>query len=348
MGKGIALQFKEKYPEMFKDYSKKCLRKQVKPGVPYHYKDIIGTSVINFPTKDHWRSPAHIEDIIRGLDVFVKNYKEWGITSVAFPPLGCGNGGQLWSVIGRLMYQKLSKIDIPIEIYAPYGTPPYELKPEFLTQKLLFEDYNYTNQLNTKLSSDKIAILEILYELENLSHVAPIGRVIFQKICYIGTEVGLNTKLNFHKGYYGPFSPEDVKELFHLFANTNLIIEKPHGRMIEIKTGPKYIDARNKYQVQLNQLKPKINKVVDLFSRIKNTKQAEEVTTVYYAFKQLKVNRRKDVISEQELVDYILTWKKAWDDKDKRENVSSAIRNLTTLGWIHVKFDESIKHEIPI
>ncbi len=341
MGKGIALQFKEKYPEMFKDYSKRCYKHQVKPGVPYLYTDFIGTSVINFPTKDHWRSPSHIEDIKRGLDIFVEKYKEWGIQSVAFPPLGCGNGGQLWSIIGRMMYQKLSKVDIPVEIYAPYGTPPNELKIGFLTQKVLLEDYNHINPLNAKLSSDKIAILEIIYELENLSHVTPIGRVNFQKICYIGTEVGIDTKLNFHKGYYGPFSPDDVKELFHLFANTNLIVEKPHGTMIEIRTGPKYLDIRNKYQMQLNQLKPKISKVVDLFSRIKSTSQAEEVTTVYYAYKQLKEHRNNEIISEQELYDYILSWKKKWNNSDKRKNLSSTIRNLTTLKWINVTFDDA-------
>ncbi len=133
MGKGIALLFKQRYPDMYRDYVRRCKNNQVKPGIPYHYSDIFGNSIINFPTKDHWRSPSRVEDIVTGLDYFVVNYRDWGIKSVAFPPLGCGNGGQSWCIIGRIMYQKLSEVEIPVEIYAPFGTPPIELGEEFLS-----------------------------------------------------------------------------------------------------------------------------------------------------------------------------------------------------------------------
>jgi len=343
MGKGIALLYKERYPEMFKDYLKKCRNKSVSPGVPYLYTDLKGTSILNFPTKDHWRSPSHIEDIVRGLDIIVENYKRWGITSIAFPPLGCGNGGQSWSVVGRIMYQKLSNLDIPIEIYAPFGTPNNELRIDYLSQKVLIEDYDPIFRINSRLSADKIAILEIVYRLENASHVAPVGRTTFQKICYIGTEVGLKTGLKFNKGYYGPFSSDDVKQLFFTFANSNLITEKPAGRMIRIETGPTYREIREKYQSQLQELQPKIDKVVDLFSRIKSTDQAEEIATVYFAFKELKTNKTDKKITEQDLYDYILEWKKKWIDPEKCKNVASAIRNLTSMGWISVSFSDSLK-----
>ena len=63
MGKGIALDFKNRYPEMFKEYTELCAQKRVKPGVPYYYSDLLGASVINFPTKDHWRSPSKLSYI---------------------------------------------------------------------------------------------------------------------------------------------------------------------------------------------------------------------------------------------------------------------------------------------
>ena len=59
MGKGIALEFKKKYPTMFSEYVALCNEGAVKPGVPYYHQDLCGTSIINFPTKDHWRSPAN-------------------------------------------------------------------------------------------------------------------------------------------------------------------------------------------------------------------------------------------------------------------------------------------------
>jgi len=342
MGKGIALLFKQRYPDMYRDYVRRCKNNQVKPGIPYHYSDVFGNSIINFPTKDHWRSSSRIEDIVTGLDYFVANYKDWGIQSVAFPPLGCGNGGQNWRIIGRIMYQKLSEVEIPVEIYAPFGTPPIELSKEFLSQKVLLEDYNQINPRQNELTPEKLAILEVLSRLENQTHTATVGRVIFQKICFIITETGLDTKFKFQKGYFGPFSPEDVKKTIHHFANSNLIVENQNGRMIVVSTGPEYPKIRQKYTKQLAELEPEIEKTVDLFSRIKNTEQAEEVTTVYYAYKELMEKRSGRPISEQELFDYIFSWKKGWNNPQKCGKIASAIRNLAMLKWITVKFSSEL------
>ena len=93
MGKGIAQEFKKRLPAMFEDYRERCARKQVRLGEPYLYRDASGLVIVNFPTKDHWRSPSRLADIERGLDHFKAQAASWGLTSVAFPPLGCGNGG---------------------------------------------------------------------------------------------------------------------------------------------------------------------------------------------------------------------------------------------------------------
>ena len=86
MGKGIALLFKREYPAMFEEYQALCEAKKVQLGEPYHYKYTIGSSVVNFPTKGHWRAATRIADVENGLDHFVENYESWGVTSVAFPP----------------------------------------------------------------------------------------------------------------------------------------------------------------------------------------------------------------------------------------------------------------------
>jgi len=67
MGKGIALEFKKRFPEMFKEYVEKCERKEVKPGVPYLYRSLFPPQIVNFPTKDHWKSVSRISDIELGL-----------------------------------------------------------------------------------------------------------------------------------------------------------------------------------------------------------------------------------------------------------------------------------------
>ena len=126
MGKGIALEFKKRFPKMFGDYVQRCERKEVKPGVPYLYKTLLLPQIINFPTKDHWKSVSRITDIEHGMQLLLSQYKEWGITSLAIPPLGCGNGQLEWKAVGPLIYRYASQMNIPVELYAPYGTPPTE------------------------------------------------------------------------------------------------------------------------------------------------------------------------------------------------------------------------------
>jgi len=132
MGKGVALEFKKRFPEMYDDYVRRCARHEVRLGRPYLFKQLMGPLILNFPTKDHWRSLSRLSDIVDGLKYLRDNYKEWGITSLAVPPLGSGNGGLEWRVIGRTLYGILSTFDIPVEIYAPHGAPLEELTSEFL------------------------------------------------------------------------------------------------------------------------------------------------------------------------------------------------------------------------
>src|SRR6266481_9892836 len=110
MGKGVAQEFKRRYPAMFEDYAARCVRREVRLGKPYLFRDRSGTLIVNFPTKDHWRSPSRLADIERGLDYYVKHYAEWGFKSVAFPQLGCGNGGLNWREVGPVMIRHLGEL----------------------------------------------------------------------------------------------------------------------------------------------------------------------------------------------------------------------------------------------
>lgn len=84
MGKGIALEFKNRFPEMFKDYVRRCQRKEVKPGVPYLFKRLLPPNIINFPTKDHWKSVSRIDDIERGLEYLSQHYQAEVVATVIF------------------------------------------------------------------------------------------------------------------------------------------------------------------------------------------------------------------------------------------------------------------------
>ncbi|QXN51646.1 MULTISPECIES: macro domain-containing protein [Pseudomonas] len=343
MGKGVALEFKKRWPGLMLDYESRCAKKLVEPGVPYMYTDILGTSIVNFPTKGHWRSASRLSDIEKGLDIFLEHYKAWNITSVAFPPLGCGNGGLEWGLVGPIMYKSLSKIDIPVVIFAPFGTPISQLTADFLSpqQSRLFHESEHKGTRNQKLNPNWIVLLEVLYQLESQPYAAKVGRTIFQKICHAVTALGVDTELEFKKASYGPFS-DQVQRLLGTLANANLIIEAQFGRMNTLKTGPEYFNAREKFKEVLVANDSKISKAVDLFSRIKNTEQAEEVATVFYAVSKLKEDQNLTTVPEREVFDFVLAWKKTWDNETKREAIASAIRNLAILGWIRVSASECL------
>lgn len=340
MGKGVAQAFKQRYSAMFADYSERCQRKQVRLGEPYLFHDPAGLSIVNFPTKGDWRSPSRLADIESGLDHFARHCEEWGLQSVAFPPLGCGNGGLTWAEVGPLMHGKLSRLPLDIEVYAPYNTPKTQLSPEFLgapSQMTL----DGKGQKADKFNLEWVALLEVLRGLGQQRYVSPVGRVIFQKICYVMTEMGIKTGFQFGKGSCGPFAAE-VKQALHEFANRNWVQEEKLGPMLALRVGQQYEKDRAKFGEVIKRHERNIAKTVDLFSRIKNTDQAEEVFTVLYACRQLKKQKANAEVAEQELYNYILAWKKTWQTDEKKQAVASAIRHLLILGWMRVQFSESL------
>ena len=207
MGKGIALEFKKRFPEMFEDYRQRCERGQVRPGVPYLYRSLMSPQIVNFPTKDHWKSVSRIEDIEKGLEYLLSQYREWEITSLAVPPLGCGNGQLEWRAVGPLIYRYARQMSVAIELYAPYGTPPRELTLEFLSQATpLAEPQRAGVSRTSGLNAAWVALVEILRRIESQPYHWPVGRTIFQKIAYVATRAGLPTGLEYRKGSFGAFS----------------------------------------------------------------------------------------------------------------------------------------------
>lgn len=96
MGKGIAAQFKNKFPENYRAYKRACDDKKVKPGSIFAFETGLINNpkfILNFPTKRHWRDKSRIEDIESGLEDLISLIKKLGIKSIAIPALGCGLGG---------------------------------------------------------------------------------------------------------------------------------------------------------------------------------------------------------------------------------------------------------------
>lgn len=132
MGKGIALVYKLRYPNMFDVYQEYCRQNLISIGKLWIYKgNEKDPWVLNFPTKTHWKLPSEYEYIEKGLQKFVETYKDKGITSIAFPLLGANNGGLDGHKVEELMISYLSKCDIPVEIYHYNPQAPDDLFEEF-------------------------------------------------------------------------------------------------------------------------------------------------------------------------------------------------------------------------
>ena len=343
MGKGIALQFKKRYPEMFKDYVARCKRKEVSLGRPYLYKPLFGKWILNFPTKDHWRSVATLRDIVAGLEYLLAHYRGWGITSIAVPPLGCGEGQLEWRVVGPTMYRYLAKMDAEVSLYAPYGTSHQELQPEFLEGQAKGEKQCPVMPDPKHIQPGWVALVEILSRIERQPYHWPVGRTIFQKIAYVATDLGLPTGLTYNRGSYGPFSRE-LKQLTSRLVNNGLIREQRLGRMFAIETGKTFGDARKAYVDFLAQWDEPIDKVVDLFMRM-NTQQAELTATVLFAAgslsasagdKELSANEEKRP-TELEVLREVMQWKQRRRPPLEEQDVAKTVRNLAALGWLEVR-----------
>ena len=338
MGKGVALAFKKRYPEMFRDYVIRCDRGEVRLGEPYVY-DAHDHFVVNFPTKQHWRSVSRLSDIVAGLDYLERHYKEWGIKSLAVPPLGCGNGQLEWRVVGPILLRHLRRLDIPVELYAPHGS---QLLSETQLDLLGLED-EHDEERAWRLEPWLVAIAEIVSRLESLRYHWPVGRVMLQKIVYFATVGGLPTGLQFERASYGPYAA-DLKAAVGRMQNNGILREQPRGRIIEMRSGPALEDARKSYSEQLNEWTDLIDRLVDLAARF-DTIGAEIAASVHYAADDLRkqLDRTPTVA---EVVAYVEEWKQRRTPHLERNTILRAVVNLGTQGWLQVDPDSATEQAV--
>ena len=125
MGRGIALQFKKRFPENFRDYAKACNRNEIQPGWMFVHEtgQLSPRYIINFPTKRHWRSKSCMGDIEAGLDALVREIRERDIHSIAIPALGSTLGGLRWEDVRPRIEAALAGLDdVAVMLFEPGGS----------------------------------------------------------------------------------------------------------------------------------------------------------------------------------------------------------------------------------
>ena len=165
MGAGLALEFQLRFPEMEKDYVERCRKKEVKVGKPCLYKNYETVWILNFPTKNHWKYPSKIEWIDEGLKYFSSNYQKGGITSIAFPKLGCSHGGLNWHDVSPLMEKYLQNLDIDVFICLDQEKEATGIEGSMVDLVNNIESFGWDKELNLRSDIRRKII-----------HALPIGR----------------------------------------------------------------------------------------------------------------------------------------------------------------------------
>lgn len=339
MGKGIAKEFKSKYPTMYEEYRIKCDANEIETGKLYPYFENGKIRILNFPTKQHWRSPSRISYVVEGLEWFIENYEKLGITTIAFPPLGCGNGGLNWETVGPIMVKKLINLPISIEIYAPHGTGKKLLDVNYLFS---LNDFNIDQKgvCHKEVNKQWDLVLQIVKSLKKSKYSISVGRIIFQKICFVLSRYNVDLDINFEKGIYGPYS-SDIKKIITILSNNNLIYEKQLGNLIQIEVSDFFkFDANNFDQKEILAM----NNTFALFKGIHNSSEAEIVTTILFSFDEL--NKHNNGITENQLYETVYKWKKRHENFQDEYEIRDYIKYLAANSLIKIDYTKDFKEDI--
>jgi O-acetyl-ADP-ribose deacetylase (regulator of RNase III) len=196
MGRGIALQFKKRFPDNFKAYEARCKQGEINPGKMFVFEIdsfINPKFIVNFPTKRHWRGASRIEDIESGLIDLVKVIEKNKIASIAIPPLGSGLGGLDWNVVSERIVSALSNLkDVEVNIYEPSGAP----KAEAMAR----------NKKIPQMTPGRAALVELIHRYLNGLLDPFVTLLEIHKLMYFLQISGEDLRLDFVKDTYGPFA----------------------------------------------------------------------------------------------------------------------------------------------
>ena len=203
MGKGVALQFKNYFPNNFRRYVEACKDNTIHIGkllvVEEESLHLGRKLIINFPTKTDWKKPSEYIFIEKGVSDLIRIIEANKIKSIAIPPLGAGNGGLNWTNIKEILESQLSGIDCDIYIYQPN----YEVKEAMRKERV-------------KLTPARSMLLSIMYELVRDGEF--VSEFAAEKIAYFLQRFGAKNAFNldFKPNYYGPYSGKVKHVLYYM------------------------------------------------------------------------------------------------------------------------------------
>ena len=315
MGRGIALQFKNSFPENFKAYEAACKREEVQPGKMFVFETGTLTTpkyIINFPTKRHWRGKSRMADIDSGLVALAQEIRQHSIRSIAIPPLGSGLGGLEWGDVRPRNEAALRDIsDLEVIVFEPNSAPVT------------------TKSREVPAMSPGRAALVVLMNRYLRGLMDPFVTLLeVHKLMYFMQEAGEPLRLKYAKAPYGPYA-ENLRHVLrtvegHLLSGYADGGDAP-DKQLELVPGA--VKDAESFLSDKNDTAARFDRVAELVEGFETPFGLELLATVHW------VRTRENAVSAEEAMAKVYDW----NERKKRftpRQIGIAFQTLHDKGWI--------------
>ncbi len=319
MGRGIALQFKNAFPENFKEYATACKNKEVQPGRMFVYKTGRLDNpkfIINFPTKRHWRGKSRMEDIDSGLKALVETIRHHNIASIAVPPLGSGLGGLSWTEVRSRIETALHPLgNMRVIVFEPSGAPPAKTMahsediPVMTTGRAAL--VGLIDRYLRGLLDPFVSLLEI------------------HKLMYFMQIAGEPLRLNYRKAPYGPYA-DNLRHVLHAVEGYFISGYADGGDTPDKQLSliPGALEDASAVLRQHPETSARFEKVTQLVEGFESPFGLELLATVHW------VAAMECSCSQEEIIKRVYAWNQRKQQFTTRQ-ISLAADVLSQNGWIN-------------
>ncbi len=318
MGRGIALQFKNAFPENFKAYAAACKREQVQPGRMFVFETGQLTPpryIINFPTKRHWRGKSRIEDIEAGLAALVAEIRARCIRSIALPPLGSGLGGLDWAAEVRPRIEAALSVldDVQVIVYEPNGAPA--------------TDTMRHRREVPQMTAGRAALVELMHRYLGGLLDPFVTLLEVHKLMYFMQEAGEPLRLRYKPAPYGPYA-ENLRHVLlaiegHLIAGYDDGGDAPDKPLTLV---PGAVEEAAAFIAEHRATRERFDRVAALVEGFESPFGLELLSTVHWVMRHEPARTLPDVVAR--------TY--AWNDRKRQftpRQIGIAVDVLANKGW---------------
>ncbi|QIB35791.1 type II toxin-antitoxin system antitoxin DNA ADP-ribosyl glycohydrolase DarG [Ancylobacter pratisalsi] len=315
MGRGIALQFKNAFPENFKAYEAACEREEVQPGKMFVFETRTLTNpkfIINFPTKRHWKGKSRMEDIDSGLKALVDEIRTRSIRSIAIPPLGSGLGGLNWADVRPRIVEALRGLnDLQVIVFEPNSAPVATKSREV-----------------PNMTAGRAALVVLMHRYLGGLMDPFVTLIEIQKLMYFMQEAGEPLRLNYIKHHYGPYAD-----------NLRHVLTKIEGHLVsgyhdggdapekQLELVPGAVKDAESFLAADGDTRGRFDRVGKLVEGFETPFGLELLATVHWVVRHENATSAEDAVSKVY----------AWNDRKKRfspRQIGIAYETLHAKGWL--------------